>query len=90
MPKSKVGNKRVLVNGKYLNNLRFVDDIIIISKNTDELQLTMKELEEASNQYANKTQIMTSDPNTNIVIGKKMLQVVANNIFKNRTEKEVN
>ncbi|CAG9834021.1 unnamed protein product, partial [Diabrotica balteata] len=41
-------NRGICINGKYLNHLRYADDILLISSERQELELMLNELHEKS------------------------------------------
>src|ERR1700753_4275953 len=59
------------VNGKFLNHLRFADDIILIATDLDQLQTMMNQLHQVSSKIGlkmnlSKTKIMTIPKSKNI------------------------
>ncbi|XP_033118990.1 hemicentin-1-like [Anneissia japonica] len=58
-------DKRILVNGEYLNNLSFADDILLFCHHPEEVQIMLEELNEESNKVGlniniSKTKVMFS------------------------------
>ena len=58
-------NKGLRVNGKYLNNLRFADDIVLIETSLDDMITMIKDMNKASENIGlrlnnNKSFILTN------------------------------
>lgn len=99
---TKWNEKGILINGERLNNLRFADDLVIISGNLTELEQMITELndlgkEAGLNINMTKTKILTKDLNSEIKIDGKKIETVPEIIylgqlitFNNRTENEIN
>lgn len=73
------------IDGVYLNNFRFADDIILISTSAEELQEMIQELADASSQIGlemnvSKTKIMSPDK-PNIRIGNQQTENVGDYIY---------
>ncbi len=95
-------NRGININGEYLNNLRFADDVIIITTNPFELTNLIRELNEAAKKAGlsiniNKTKILSTNPNLEINIDNSKIEIVDEVVYlgqlislKNKTEKEVN
>lgn len=93
--------KGIKINGMWLNNLRFADDVVLISRNMDELRDMASELYEASKKAGlfinvDKTKIL-SENTGGVVLGNHEIQVVNEYKYlgqiislKNRMEKEIN
>lgn len=43
--------KGIKINGEWLNNLRFADDIVLIGKNIEEIELMLKDLDKVAKEY---------------------------------------
>ncbi len=96
-----MGWKRVKSEREFLNNLRYVDDIVLIAKNSRELEEMVEELIRKSKEAGltintNKTKILGRGEKKNINIGGVTIeevdeiqylgQIVS---FQNRREKEI-
>ena len=67
----------LVIDGKKLNNLRFADDVILISESSEEIQKMTEELRKASQKVGleinkEKTKFMTNDPNAKIIIDERV------------------
>lgn len=92
----------IRINGKYLSNLRFADDVIIIAKSSEELTQQIKELTTECSQAGlsinkTKTKVITNSEeipieleNSKIEYAKDYLYLGQIISFKNKDEKEVN
>lgn len=81
-------NKGILINGERLNNLRYADDIVLITDNFIDLQEMVQELAEASQKIGlemniNKTKIMTNnqEDRRDIVINDTVIERVDKYIY---------
>lgn len=87
--------------GQKLNNLRFADDVVLLSHSPDEIQLMVNELSKICSQYGlhlnlSKTKIMTNHINKEILLLDKKIEYVDELIylgqlksFTNQEEKEI-
>lgn len=79
-------NKGVLINGCYINHLRFADDIVIISETFKDLEEMMRSLDDESSSIGlemnvNKTKIMTNSHKRYIEIKGNNIEYVNNYIY---------
>lgn len=93
-------NVGVRVQGKWLSNLRFADDIVLISTNPTELQMMLNDLSRECAKVGlqmnrSKTKLMTSSSEVPISYNSELLEYVEDFIylgqvvsFKNRGKKE--
>lgn len=101
--KLKWENRGIKINGEFLNNLRFADDVVLMADNLNELSEMLKELINASKEAGlivnfSKTKIMTNQAELkNLEIGEDKIECVENIIYlgqtislENKTEKEIN
>lgn len=77
--------KGVNIDGRYLNHLRFADDIVLMSTNAGELSSMLLDLKEASQivgleMNLQKTKIMSPD-NICVTVDNKVLEVVEEYIY---------
>jgi len=75
------------IGNTYLNNLRFADDIVLVAKTPQELQIMVTELHNESNKVGlkmnkskTKTMLINTIP-TNINIGNEILETVVHYIY---------
>src|ERR1700744_2591076 len=75
------------INGKFLNHLRFADDIILIAANLDQLQTMMNQLHQESSKISlkmnlSKTKVMTNiDDDAVIKVGDDVIERVDSYIY---------
>jgi len=94
--------KGIKIDGEFLNNLRFADDVVIITDNEKDLKEMITELNEESKKAGlemniKKSNVMTnSEEKTEIMIDNQKLEYVEEIIYlgqkitiKNRTKKEI-
>lgn len=81
-------NKGILINGERLNNLRYADDIVLITDNFIDLQEMVQELAEASQKIGlhmniNKTKVMTNnqEDRRDIIINEKVIERVDKYVY---------
>lgn len=89
------------INGMYLNNLRFADDIVLLSEDPKELEIMLQSLATQSKKVGlhvndDKTKVMTNRQPIQIVLDSSPLEYVEDYIylghlisFKSSNEKEV-
>ena len=75
-----MGKKGIGIDGSYLNNLRFADDIVLISRDVSELGDMLEQLNNAAKEVGlrinlSKTKIM-SDTTTDIIIEHQIVENV--------------
>lgn len=84
--KVKWKDKGLQINGTKLSNLRFADDIVLISESMEELVGMIKELNEEGKKAGlsiniGKSKIITTTPNApKIKVDKKELEIVSETI----------
>jgi len=96
-------DKGVSVNGSYLNNLRFADDIVLIAPNLTELEEMINELAQVSEEIAGlliniqKTKILSNSTQGTVKLGNQEIQIVDEYVYlgqlismQNQTQKEIN
>ena len=100
--KLKWEGRGIKINGEYLNNLRFADDIILIAKNEGELNEMLQELNAKGKKAGlqinwNKTKIMSSGHEPSIVVEGINIENTSEIIYlgqlislEHRTNKEIN
>ena len=75
------------INGKFLNHLRFADDIILIAADLDQLQTMMNQLHQESSKIGlkmnlSKTKVMTNiDDDAVIKVGDDVIERVDSYIY---------
>ena len=95
-------NKGININGEKMNNLRFADDVVLISESDEELKSMIKEINEAGQKAGlminlEKTKTMSSNHELQIKIDNKNIENTNEIIYlgqtislENRTAKEIN
>lgn len=73
-------DRGISIDGKHLHHLRFADDIVLISKDSEELSTMIKELQQTSKTVGltmniRKTKIMSTD-NIDVIIENQPIEVV--------------
>lgn len=84
--KLKWDKEGIYINGKYLHHLRFADDIVLLAKNSSNLEKQIHALHEASKEVGlimnlTKTKIMTNGRRIPIEIDESPLEYVDNYIY---------
>lgn len=79
-------NRGIKINNRYLNHLRFADDIVMLSETANELQDMLRSLVQASSQVglemnATKTKIMTNSIERPINVKGKTIEYVYSYIY---------
>lgn len=74
-------NLGMRINGSYLNNLRFADDIVLISDSSESLEQMLVELNRESNRVGlelnkAKTKVMTNSSKNEIRVGNETIEYV--------------
>ncbi len=93
--------KGLKINGEWLHNIHFADDVVITAKNTEELSGMVREIMERSKRAGlelnfNKTKIIGTGEPKNINVGEKEIEEIKEIIyleqvisFKNKGEKKL-
>lgn len=91
----------IVVQGQYLNNIKFADDVTLFARTAEDLQKMLNDLKLQSGKIglefnASKTNILTNGPKTNINIEGNTLEYVEEAIylgqtvsFNNKWDKEI-
>ncbi|CAK1601779.1 unnamed protein product [Parnassius mnemosyne] len=74
-------NKGLRINGRYLNNLRFADDVIIVAETTEVLEHMLREFENKCRETGlemnrQKCKIMTNGEHKRVRLGGTLLDYV--------------
>lgn len=95
-------NKGLKIDGEHLNNLRFADDVVLVSDNITDLEIMLKELNEKSKlaglkMNKEKTNILSKNPDLSIEIDDFKIPNINETIylgqlisFENKMKKELN
>lgn len=79
-------SKGIYINGKYLSNLRFADDIVLFAETAPQLEIMIREIHNVSCKIGlqlntNKTKIMTNSKTVPIVIANAPIEYVHEYIY---------